>query len=124
MPDASGRPAALIVEDEPAILRVVAAAVSSVGFHALTAQDAETGLDLLNDSRPEIILVDVRLPGMDGVEFTRRVKERRDLASTPVLLMSAYSEPRPHPGDAFIAKPFDIDQLTDLVLLYAPNSSP
>jgi hypothetical protein len=38
--------------------------------------------------------------------------------------MSAYSEPRPHPGDAFIAKPFDIDQLTDLVLLYAPNSSP
>jgi CheY-like chemotaxis protein len=116
-------PSVLIVDDEPAIRRIIDVAIRSMGFDTITAPDAETGLELLQDSHPELILVDVRLPGIDGVEFAKRVKQWREFASTPVFLMSAYSEPRTHQGDGFLPKPFDIDQLTDLVERHTKNGS-
>lgn len=117
-------PSVLIVDDEPAIRRIISVAVRSLGYETVTAPDAETGLQILQESshKPEIILVDVRLPGIDGVEFTRRVKAWANWETTPIFLMSAYTEPRPHAGDGFLPKPFDIDQLTEIVLRYTSNS--
>ncbi|MBI2912449.1 MAG: response regulator [Chloroflexi bacterium] len=105
----------MVVEDEPAILRMVTFALRSLGYQAHAAPDAETALELLDSVRPDVIVADVRLPGMDGVELTRRVKSNGDLSSTPVVLMSAYGEPAQHEGDGFLPKPFDVDQLAAVI---------
>ncbi len=111
----AGRPAVLIVDDEPAIARVIAVVVSSLGCETVLAESAEDALEKLGDVEPRMMLVDVRLPGIDGVEFVRRIRRDRRFVRTPVYLMSAFGEPEAHGGDGFLPKPFDIDQLSDIV---------
>jgi two-component system nitrogen regulation response regulator GlnG len=89
-----------------------------LGVDTLTATDAETATEILKSSTPDLIVSDVRLPGMSGVEFTHHVKADRRLQGTPVLLMSAYSEPKGHEGDGFFPKPFDIVELEELISRY------
>jgi CheY-like chemotaxis protein len=113
---------ALVVDDEPAILRLVATVLRELGVETLTATDAETATVILKSSKPDFIVTDVRLPGMSGVEFAHYVKSRRRLRKTPVLLMSAYSEPKGHEGDAFFPKPFDITELEELFSRYIADS--
>lgn len=111
-------PTCLVVDDEPAILRLVVLVLRDLGYETLAAPDAETAAGILAFRRPDLIITDVRLPGTDGLEFTRRIKSAPPLKSTPVLLISAYGEPASHPGDGFLAKPFDIDRLTEFVEPY------
>jgi two-component system phosphate regulon response regulator PhoB len=110
--------AALVIDDEPAILRLVATVLRELGVETLTATDAETATQILKSSTPDLIVSDVRLPGMSGVEFAHQVKANRRLRKTPVLLMSAYSEPSEHEGDAFFPKPFDIAELEEIISRY------
>jgi len=110
--------AALVIDDEPAILRLVATVLRELGVETLTATDAETATQILKSSKPDLIVTDVRLPGMSGIEFTRKVKASRRLRKTPVLLMSAYSEPKEHEGDGFFPKPFDISELEEIFSRY------
>lgn len=105
----------LVVDDEPAIVRMVLAIIEDMGFaETYTAGDAETALEVFQERHPSIVLTDVKLPGMDGVELARRIKSDR-FAGTPVLLMSAHGEPKAHPGDGFLAKPFDVEQFAGFV---------
>ena len=80
-----------------------------------TAPDGEAGLELLSAEKPDYLIVDVRLPGIDGLEVARRVKSDPNLASIQILMISAYGEPQGHVADAFLGKPFDIDQLIEKV---------
>lgn len=112
----------LIVDDEPAILRLVAVVLRDLGCHTLTATDAESALRVMEDQHPDLVISDVKLPGMDGLELARRIKANGG-AGTPVLLMSAFGEPRSHPADAFLAKPFDIDGLIDFVSPYVHEAA-
>ena len=112
--------AALVVDDEPAILRLVAMVLRELGCETLTATDAETATQILKSTTPDLIVSDVRLPGMSGVEFAQQVKSSRKTRKTPVLLMSAYSEPKAHQGDAFFPKPFDIIELEEIISRYIP----
>jgi two-component system phosphate regulon response regulator PhoB len=109
------RPAVLIVDDEPAIGRVIAVIVSSLGCETVLALSAEEALLKLPNIEPKMMLVDVRLPGIDGIEFVRRMREDRRYSAVPIYLMSAFAEPPMHAGDGFVPKPFDIDRLSDLV---------
>lgn len=109
------KPAVLVVDDEPAISRIIAVVINSLGCETTTACTAEEALDKLAGISPQMMIVDVRLPGIDGVEFVRRVRQDGRFADTPVYLMSAFGEPAKHDGDGFLAKPFDVDQLSDLV---------
>ena len=106
----------LVIDDEPAILRLVAVVLEDLGCEALTARDAESGLEVIEKLDPDFVISDVKLPGMDGLELARRIKSEQK--QKPVLLMSAFGEPRNHPGDGFLAKPFDIDGLVDFVSPY------
>ena len=107
-------PTLLVIDDEPAILRMVTVVLQDCGWEVHAAPDAESALAMLHSSRPDVILSDVRLPGMNGVELARRVKSDGALASTTVLLMSAGGVP-PDCADGFLEKPFDIDELAELV---------
>lgn len=102
----------LVVDDEPPVQRLLAWVMGSEGWDVHTVGDAETALEQLPWLKPDVALVDIRLPGMDGLELSRRIKERD---GTHVVLMSAYEQPRQHAGDAFVAKPFDINELTKLI---------
>jgi len=104
----------LVVDDEPAILRLVAVVLRDLGCETLTAVNAESALEIAEKTNPDFVISDVKLPGMDGVELARRLKSRKK----PVLLMSAFGEPRKHDGDGFLAKPFDIDSLIEFVSPY------
>ncbi|HXG41546.1 MAG TPA: response regulator [Dehalococcoidia bacterium] len=108
----------LVVEDEPAILRLVSLVLQDLGLDVVVASDAETALDMVYSRRPDIVLADVQLPGMDGIELARRLKLDPALARTPVLLMSAYGEPPDHQGDGFLPKPFNPEELTDFLRSY------
>lgn len=113
----------LVVEDEPAIRRMVAVILRDLGCETLTAPDAESAHRVLDHTRPDVVLSDVRLPGMTGTELCEEIRGREDLASTHVVLMSAFGEPRNHKADDFIAKPFDPDTLESKISRYLPNGA-
>jgi CheY-like chemotaxis protein len=109
------RPAVLVVDDEPAIGRIIAVLVNSLGCETVITTSAEEALEKLLSMEPRMMFVDVRLPGIDGVEFVARVRADSRLRFTPVYLMSAFGEPDEHAGDGFVPKPFDVDRITELV---------
>lgn len=112
----------LVVDDEPAILRLVALVLRDIGCDTLTAPDAESALRVIEGEHPDVVISDIKLPGMDGIELARRIKSNA-ADGTPVLLMSAFGEPRNHPADAFLAKPFDIDSLLEFVSPYVREAA-
>jgi len=78
----------LIVDDEEEIRRLLSRLVAQEGFEPLTVSDGETALDLIRRESPDVLLLDIRMPGLDGMEVLRRVKELdRDL---PVIMITAH----------------------------------
>ena len=67
----------LVVDDEPAILRLVAIVLRDLGCQAVTASDAESALTIIENDHPNVVISDVKLPGMDGVELARRIEVKR-----------------------------------------------
>jgi len=109
----SGR--VLVIDDEPAVRRLFALVLDDFGYETYAAPDAESALDALVTMRPDAIVCDVKLPGMDGTEFARRVKAIPEYGSVPVVLLSAYGEPRGHVADRFVQKPLDPFDLAQTV---------
>jgi PAS domain S-box-containing protein len=103
----------LLVDDEPANLAVLSVYLEGAGLHVLVARDGESGLDQARYAQPDLILLDVRLPGMDGFEICRRLKAEADTAAIPVLFMTARTEAADKlagfaaGGVDYITKPFE-----------------
>jgi len=112
----------LVVEDDPTVLTMLAFALRSSGYATLLRSDAESALEGLPDEKPNVILCDVNLPGMNGADFTQTIKSSPSLADTPVILMSAYDEPRGHAADVFVSKPFDPIEVVQLVEVLASSA--
>ncbi len=105
----------LVVDDEPSICRLVAAVLIQSGCEPVTAPDAETAMRTLNETNPDAIITDIRLPGMDGIEFAGKVRENENFLDTPVAFISAFHG-RPttiSPPVTYFAKPFDVDALVE-----------
>jgi len=111
----------LIVDDNAANLKLARVLLSGEGYEVRTAADAEQALELLETFRPRLILMDLQLPGMDGLELTRRLKAdpmRRDIA---VIALTAYAmkgdedKARAAGCDGYVAKPVDTEALPRLV---------
>lgn len=108
----------LVVEDDPAIRRVIVIAVRSGGHcPVLEADTGDGGLAAVRRERPDLVLLDVMLPGMDGVEVCRRVKSDPATASTPVVMLTAKGEERDivagldAGADDYVTKPFSKEVL-------------
>lgn len=104
----------LVVDDEPAILRLIVALLQEFGYETLAASDAETALALISKHHPDLMITDVRLPGMSGPDLIEQVRTMIDPPKR-IVIISAYGEPKHHPDDVFIAKPFDIDELVEAI---------
>jgi two-component system KDP operon response regulator KdpE len=104
----------LIIDDEPQITRVLRAALSAQGYDVRTANDPEEGLQLYRDWSPDLVVTDLVMPGMSGVEVTRAIRVR---ASTPILVLSVRDHERSKVealdagADDYVTKPFGIQEL-------------
>ncbi len=108
----------LLVEDERSVRLVVERALRRGGMDVITASDGELALDALGDTPVDVLVSDVVMPGIDGVELAEAIRVRRP--GLPVVLMSGYAEPPQrraldHNGAVFLAKPFAADDLLDAV---------
>ena len=106
------QPCVLVVDDYPDGREVCAEYLSFSGFRVLQAADGQEALDLAFAERPDLILMDLSLPGMDGWEATRRLKADPRTASTPVIALTAHAlashaaSARAAGADAVVTKPF------------------
>ena len=107
----------LVVDDNPANLKLARVLLSADGFVVQTAADAEEAMRLLEGFRPAVILMDIQLPGMDGLELTRRLKADPATAGIRIVALTAYAmkgddeKARAAGCDGYIAKPIDPDTL-------------
>lgn len=101
----------LVVEDNPANLTLATFLLQSAGHAVLSAADAEAGLMLARDEQPDLILMDIQLPGMDGLEATALLKADEATRTIPVIALTALAmkgdEERIRAAgcDGYIAKP-------------------
>ena len=104
----------LIVDDEPQITRVLRRSLVSRGYDVQTAADAESALDLFKDWKPDLLVTDLSMPHMDGIELTRRIRQQSDL---PIIVLSVKNEEQTKVkaldagADDFVTKPFGADEL-------------
>ena len=111
----SARARVLVVDDEPQIRRVLRLALSAQGLDVRTAADGEAALDLFGDWQPGLVITDLAMPGMDGLELTRRVRQMS--AHVPIVALSVKGDEAAKVAvldagaDDYITKPFGMDEL-------------
>ena len=120
----SGSGKILLVEDNPANQLLAAAVLERDGFKVVLAESAREALDALAVERPDIVLMDIQLPEMDGLTLTRKLKEDPVTASIPIVALTAHAMPADRDAAlgagcvGFIAKPIDTRALGEQVRGY------
>jgi CheY-like chemotaxis protein len=109
--------AVLVVDDEPTLRTVVAELLRDEGYAVVAVGDGAAALAALAEAIPDLVLMDVMMPGMDGYAAFRAMRAHPAGAAAPVVLASAAADPRDLPAGvaAFLRKPFDLDDLLALV---------
>ncbi|MEP4544870.1 MAG: EAL domain-containing protein [Saccharospirillum sp.] len=82
------RPLLLVIEDEPAISQLICHALNKQGFETRVATSGEVGLDIHHDHQPDLVLLDVNLPGIDGFEVCAAIREARADRTTPIIMLT------------------------------------
>jgi excisionase family DNA binding protein len=119
-------PLVLVVDDDPGVRQVVRANLEAEGYAVREAGSADEGLTSLEEEPPDLLLLDVMMPEVDGWEMLRRVQERYGVGAIPVLVFSGIVEERTvadataRGARGFLGKPFDLQQLIDQAKQIAP----
>ena len=118
----------LVVEDDPGVAELVEVVLMGEGYTVALARDGAEGLQLARDWQPDLILLDLSLPKLDGSAVVRLLKAEPETAEIPIVLMSAARTIRAqtdqlHEADAALAKPFDIEALLTQVAFHLPRRS-
>lgn len=122
-------PLILIVDDEDDILDLVRYNVEKEGFDTLTARDGAEAVDIAEKHRPDLIILDIMMPRMDGIEACKRLREHAQLRTTPILMLTAKSEEQDHVAglekgaDIYLTKPISIPILISQVKALLRGSS-
>jgi len=112
-------PVVLVVDDDPAVRELVRANLELEGYSVREAASAAEGLSALEHEPPDLILLDVMMPQVDGWEMLRRVQERHGVGSIPVIMFSgkvdeqSLAEAAERGAQGFVGKPFDPQQLIE-----------
>ncbi|WP_226584223.1 ATP-binding response regulator [Microseira wollei] len=106
----------LVVDDSPDNVFLIQAILEEEGYKISTAADGRSALAQLEQELPDLVLLDVMMPGMDGYEVTQRIRAMTSLPFIPILLITAYDQPSVAQGldtgaDDFIRKPVEVDEL-------------
>ena len=114
-------PTVLVVEDDPTILQLLEVNFEMEGYIVLRAEDGEQGLAVARESRPDVIVSDVMMPKMSGLELVRALKATNDTKAIPVILLSAKAQGADvrlgleAGADDYVTKPFEPLELIDRV---------
>lgn len=104
----------MVVDDEPQLIRVLRTGLKSRGYDVRGASDGEIGLETFSEWHPDLVITDLAMPNVDGLEFCRRL---RAISQVPIIVLSAKGEEKTKVealdigADDFVTKPFGIDEL-------------
>jgi len=111
----------LIIEDEPDQILMLGTRLNAVGYKIVSASDGEKGLKMVSTESPDLILLDIILPKMDGYKVCKSVKENPDIAKIPIIMITAagvkdLEEKCMAAGaDALIRKPYECTDLVEKI---------
>jgi DNA-binding response OmpR family regulator len=116
-PKSKPRPVILVAEDEEDILELVVFDLEDEGYDVLVARDGEEAVAMVRDRHPDLVLLDVAMPGLDGYEVTRRIRADAATSGTPVVLLTARAQVRDviegfeAGANDYVTKPFRPEEL-------------
>jgi CheY-like chemotaxis protein len=122
--------AILVVDDNATNLKLARVLLASEGYEVHTASDAEEALELLATFMPDLILMDIQLPGMDGLELTRKLKADPQRRHITIVALTAYAmkgddEKAEAAGcDGYVTKPIDSNTLPETIAGYLRQKRP
>ena len=111
----------LVVDDEPNILRLTTYRLEKLGYDILTAVNGKEAFDTIQNEKPDLVLLDLLLPVMSGIDVCKKAKNDEKLKQIPIILFTADSNTmtaeraRKFGADDYITKPFDPDELIEKV---------
>jgi two-component system cell cycle response regulator DivK len=117
----------LVVEDTEDNRQIIRDLLSSVGYELIEAVDGAEGVAMAQSHHPDLILMDIQLPGMDGYEATRRIRTVPELAGVPIIAVTSYAlsgdeaKTRAAGCDGYVAKPFSPRQLLAKIREFLPE---
>ncbi|MCU0606639.1 MAG: response regulator [Candidatus Edwardsbacteria bacterium] len=120
-PDQSGRPLVMVIDDEEDILDLIQMVLEEAGIRTITALTGHEGLQRLYREKPDLILLDIMMPDLDGMELLKILKIEDSTASIPVAMLTAKVEPKDKMAAMqeeaidYICKPFTPDELVERV---------
>lgn len=111
----------LVVDDEPFLVETVCFALEKAGYECLTAADGEEALRAVAERRPDLILLDLMLPKLNGFKVCRQLKSDPGTGAIPIVMLTARTQERDRilgretGADEYVTKPFEIDDLLEVV---------
>ena len=114
-------PKVLVVDDEPNVLRSLVQYLTIEEFEVETASNGPEALEKVDSFNPELILLDVMMPGMDGFEVLDKVKEKPGHTNTPVIMLTAKDQSSDvlkgyqSGATSYLVKPFNLDELVETI---------
>ena len=117
MTEADGKPTILVADDEEDVRELVTYRLTRSGYNVIGARDGLEALELATERAPDLMVLDVMMPKLDGYELTRRVRAEEALRSIPVILLTARSQESDVDrgfevgADDYLRKPFNPDEL-------------
>jgi CheY-like chemotaxis protein len=109
----------LVVDDDPDILEALSEILEAEGFEIRRARNGKEALDRLEPDAPQLILLDLMMPVMDGWEFAQRMRQKPNVAKIPIIVLSADRNVGSKATDigavGHLAKPFELNDLLDMV---------
>jgi two-component system alkaline phosphatase synthesis response regulator PhoP len=103
----------LVADDDKSIVKIVRGYLEQAGYAVLTAADGETALHMLRRERPDLVILDLMMPGLDGWDITRVVRADKFLAATPIIMLTAHVDDTDKivglelGADDYVTKPFN-----------------
>lgn len=113
----------LVVDDEEPVVDLLTDMLHEQGHTVIPAYNGRTALQLVNERRPDLVISDVMMPFVDGIQLSRTIREEYDAERLPIILMSAALPPNLEEcgANAFLGKPFDIDRFDTLIATYVSD---
>jgi CheY-like chemotaxis protein len=117
----------LVAEDDRAILEVVQIILENEGYVTLTTDNEHSMQQIMNEHKPDMILLDIWLAGEDGGKIAKNIKSKKETRPIPVVMISANNETekisKEAGADDFLLKPFDIEDLLKIVEKYTSKNT-
>ena len=108
----------LVIDDDAVYLRMMTIALEREGYRLISANHGDIGLKMLRDQQPDLVVVDIAMPGIDGYDVVRRIRaQEREDRHTPIIILTAHARPLMRADaedlgvDLFLTKPVSLDRL-------------